>query len=762
MPARSLFARAERQRRSVLFLLVEIAIAVTLPLLAAFADAAELPLHFEPNRGQLAPAARFAARARDGTLSLLPGELVLAQAGATLRLRWIGARLDAPITGESPLAGRVNYVRGADPGRWHLGIPTFGRVRYAGLYPGIDATFYGRDGSVEHDLVVAPGADPAGARLAIVGADAVAIDAAGDLVMTVAGGRVRLRAPSSYQERAGVRVPVESRWQLDGARRARVAVGAYDRARTLVIDPVLTYSTYLGGNGEDNGSGLHVDRTGITMGGNTTSTDLPAPGGAQTANAGGFDSYVAKLDPTGATLLYATYFGGSGDDTERDLVVDGAGDAYVIGETGSADLPTTEGAFDRTCGTDGACGGGPDVFVAKFAGADGTLLYATYLGGSGSDIAGKIAVGPDGSAYLAAYTNSVDLPATDGAYDRTCGTDGACNQTCENDVCTKRRDCFAAKLTPGGGALAYATYLGGSDFDRCFGIGIDAAGRAVVVGSTFSADFPATEGAFDTTCGTDGACDTTCVDETCTTADDAFAAMLTPDGSGLVYATFLGGSGNGDTAIDEYAWAVDVDPNGRAVVVGQTDSTDFPTPNGARTQFGGGVLDAFVVAIDPTGASLAFGTYLGGVGDEQGLGVAVDGLGRIHVTGVTASTDFPQVDPLAGPGNACASCEAGFTDAFVATLDPTGGELLFSTFLGGTNSDYGASIALAGPATVYVAGDAASLDFPTVAPFQATHANPDVVNYDAFITRIPEPHAASRAAGAGLALGAVAARRRRC
>jgi len=762
MPARPTHVRTTDTQRRTFVLAIEVAIAVALPLLAAFAEAAELPLHFEPNRGQLAAATRFAARSRDGTLELRPAEIALAQPGATLHLRWLGARRDASITGESPLAGRVNYVRGADAAQWHLGIPTFGRVRYAELYPGIDATFYGRDGRLEHDLVVAPGADPARARLAIAGAETVAIDAAGDLVMTVAGGSVRLRAPVSYQERDGARFPVESRWRLDGARRARVEVGAYDRALPLVIDPVLTYATYLGGNGEDNGAGLHVDRTGITIGGNTTSTDLPAPNGAQTGNAGGFDAFVAKLDPTGATLLWATYFGGSGDDTQRDLVVDAAGDAYLYGETESSDLPTTEGAFDRTCGADGACGGGPDVFVAKFAGADGALRYATYLGGSGSDIAGKIAVGPDGSAYVDGYTNSVDLPATAGAFDRTCGTDGTCNQTCDGDVCTKRRDCFAAKLTPAGDGLAYATYLGGGDFDRCFGIGIDAAGRAVVVGSTFSADFPATAGAFDTTCGTDGLCDRTCVGDTCTTADDAFAAMLTPDGSGLVYATFLGGSGNGDTAIDEYAWAVDVAPNGRAVVVGQTDSADFPTPNGARTQYGGGVHDAFVVAIDPTGASLDFGTYLGGVGDDQGFAVAVDAAGRIHVTGVTASTDFPQVDPLAGPGNACASCEAGFTDAFVATLDPSGGELLFSTFLGGTSSDYGASLAVAGPATVYVAGDTASTDFPTVAPFQSAHASPETVNYDAFIARVPEPGAAASAACAVLALGTVAARRRRC
>jgi len=514
-------------------------------------------------------------------------------------------------------------------------------------------------------------------------------------------------------------------------------------------DPVITYSTFLGGNGEDNGGGLHVDATGITIGVNTTSTDLPTPNGGQPANAGGFDSYVAKLDPTGATLLWATYFGGSGDDTERDLVVDAAGDVYLLGETDSSDLPTTVGAFDRTYG-----GGGLDTFVAKFDGDDGSLVWATYLGGSGSDVGGKIAVDGNLSAYVSAYTNSSDLPTTTGAFDRTCGTDGTCNEACGVDGCTRRRDCFAAKLAPDGSALDYLTYLGGSAFDRCFGIDVDASGRAVVVGSTFSADFPATQGAYDTSCGTDGSCNA---------ADDAFVAMLDAAGANLVYATFLGGSGNGDAAIDEYGWAVDVDASGRAWVVGQTDSTDFPTPNGARTTFGGDALDAFVAELDPTGATLAFATYLGGVGVDQGLAIAVDPLGRIDVAGVTASTDFPQVGALAGPGNACENCALGFTEVFVTRLDPTGGSLLFSTFLGGSNSDYGSSLALAGSSTIYVAGDAASTDFPLVAPFQAAHGEtppPSTANYDAFVTRIPEPGAAPLAAAAALALHLLGARRR--
>jgi hypothetical protein len=725
---------------------------------------AALPLHFEPNRGQHAEPVRFASRSRDGALLFLPRETVLVLGGerpASLRMRWLGADPRTEITGESPLAARVNYIRGADPQRWRTNIPTFARVRCANLYPGIDVAYYGRDGDVEHDLVVAPGADPARARLELVGAESLVIDARGDLVAAVGGRTVRLDAPVSYQDRDGERHAIASRWVLDGKRRAHVAVGAYDRSRTLVIDPVIRYSTFLGGNDEDNGGGLHVDASGITLGGNTTSTDLPAPNGTQPANAGGFDSYLAKLDPTGATLLYATYFGGGGDDTERDLVVDAAGDAYLFGETDSTDLPTTLGAFDRTCGSDGACGGGLDTFVAKFDGSDGSLLWSTYVGGAGSDVGGKIAVDAGSSLYLSAYTNSSDLPATDGAFDTTCGTDGTCNETCEGETCSRRRDCFAAKLVPDGSALAYLTYLGGSAFDRCFGIDVDASGRAIVVGSTFSADFPATDGAYDTTCGTDGACDTTCVEEVCTTADDAFVAMFDASGSNLVYGTFLGGSGNGDTAIDEYAWAVDADASGRARVVGQTDSADFPTPNGAWPSFGGNVLDAFVVDLDPTGSTLAFGTYLGGAGVDQGLAIAVDALGRIHVAGVTTSIDFPQVDALAGPGNACENCQFQFTEAFVTTLDATGENILFSSFLGGSNSDYGSSLALDGTSTLYVAGDAASTDFPLVAPFQAAHGvhpPPDTTNYDAFVTRIPEPSGVALAAAAALALHLLAAR----
>jgi hypothetical protein len=707
-----------------------------------------LPLHFEP----LADGARFAARSRDATVILAPGEIVLARPAAPpLRLRWLDANRGGALAGESPLPGRVNHLRGADPKRWRTGVPTFARVRRASLYPGIDVAFYGNDGRVEHDLLVAPGADPARARLEILGADAVAIDARGDLVIDVARAQVRLHAPVSYQEADGRRSAVESRWTLDAPRRARVVVGDYDRSRPLVIDPVLGYSSFFGGNGEDNGGGIHVDASGITFGGLTTSTDLPEQG----AGAAGFDSFVAKLDPSGATLLWVTYFGGSGDDTQRDLAVDANGDAHLFGETTSTDLPTTAGAHDATCGSDGLCGGGHDGFVAKLDGDDGSLVWATYLGGNGSDVAGKIAVGADAGPVVAGYTNSTGL-ATPGTYDETCGTDGTCNETFEPERML-RRDCFVAKLAADGGSVAWLTYLGGGAFDRCFGVDLDATDRPVVVGSTFSADFPATQGSYDTTCGSDGACDA---------ADDGFAAMLLSDGSDLVYASFLGGSGNGDAAIDEYGWAVDAAADGTARIVGQTDSADFPTPGGADGSFGGGVLDAFVAQLDPTGASLAFATYLGGSGTEQGLGIDVDAQGGIHVSGVTTSSDLVQIAPLPGPGNTCANCGLGFTEAFVTSLDAAGASVLFQSFLGGSSSDYGSNVAaLDTPAGVelYLLGDAASTDFPLRDPYQPVHGTDGggATPYDVFIARVPEPGAAPAAVASLLVTTGLAMRRRR-
>ena len=359
-------------------------------------------------------------------------------------------------------------------------------------------------------------------------------------------------------------------------------------------------------------------------------------------------------------------------------------------------------------------------------------MYATYLGGSGSDIAGKIAVDAESHAYVAGYTNSIDLPATDGAFDESCGTDGNCNSV--------KRDCFVAKLDADGANLAYLTYLGGSAFDRCFGVDVDANGRAVVVGSTFSADFPATPGAYDTTCGDDGNCDAGGPDAT---ADDGFVAMLDAAGANLVYATFLGGSGNGDATIDEYGWAVRVDADGSATIVGETDSSDFPTPNGARTTYGGGILDAFVAQLDadrrharatrPISAAPAPTRDSGSRSTRSASSSSP--ASPIRATS-RASTRCP------APATNAPTARSRFTEGFVTMLDTSGADFSFSTFLGGSSSDYAPGVAVRRHVALRARRRLLGRLPDARTRCQAAHGAG--ANYDVFVARIevPEPAAA--------------------
>jgi hypothetical protein len=699
-----------------------------------------LPLRFEANRGQSHPQVKFLSRGRGYTLFLTSEEAVLTVMGrgsaaggadatpsdsagtpprsAAIRIKLADAEPNPKVSGLEALSGRSHYFLGKDPNGWHANVPSYEKVKYQGVYPGVDLVYYGNEGRLEHDFILAPGADPGAIQIAFEGIAGLEIDAHGNLLLRTSVGELRLQRPRSFQQKLGGPREIQSRYVLTSSHQVGIEVASYDAARPLVIDPILTYSTYLGGNAEDNGGGIHVDDSGIYIGGLTLSTDFPTQDPLFASNAGGFDAFVAKLDPTGSSLVYATYLGGSGDEIQRDLAVDAAGNAYVFGETTSSDLPTTAGAFDTSCGGDGFCDGGtPDVFVTKVDPTGSALVYSTYLGGSGSDIAGKIAVDASDSAHVVGYTNSTDFPTSLGAFDDACGTDGLC----DGGV----RDAFATRLDATGSTLGYSTYLGGSDADRAFGVAVDAAGDAYLVGSTFSSDFPATPGAFDSTCGTDGACNG---------ADDAFVAKLAANGASLLYATYLGGSGDGDSNIEEFAWAIDVDRHGSAYVTGQTDSTDFPTANALFPTYGGGSLDSFVVKLSPSGSGLDYSTYLGGSGDDQGFGIAVDAFENAYATGATVSTDFPIVDPLPGPGNTCQNCQFGFYESYLTRLDASGSVLLYSTYLGGSSAEYGADLAVGPLGDIYLAGDTYSTDFPTVDPLQSAHGAGS--NWDTFVARI--------------------------
>jgi hypothetical protein len=588
----------------------------------------QLPLAFEPNAGQSAPEVDFLARGPGYTVFLTATAAVLAlrtpdDAGSALRLELIGATPTSQPTGQAQLTGTVSYFRGSDPARWQAGLPTYGRVVYPAVWPGIDVVYYGRDGQLEYDFIVAPGASPEQARVRVDGATGLELDPDGALLLHATAGTVRQPAPVIYQDGDDGREPVSGGYLLEGTE-VRLWVGPYDPTRPLVIDPALLYSTYLGGSEADRAFGIAVDGNGQAyVTGSTFSSNFPTTSGAfdTTSNSGDTDAFVAKLNAAGTALVYGTYLGGNNRTGGAGIAVDASGQAHVTGITGSADFPTTPGAFDTTRNS------GIDAFVAKLNAAGTALVYGTHLGGSGGAGGNGIAVDTSGQAYVAGETASADFPTTPGAFDTTPNS---------------ASDAFVAKLNAAGTALVYSTFLGGSGADRAFGIALDASGQAHVTGITGSTNFPTTPGAFDTTFnGT----------------NNAFVAKLNAAGTALVYSTFLGGSaydqGNG----------IAVDGSGQAYVTGFASSTNFPTTPGAFDTTLNSVSDAFVAKLNAAGTALVYSTYLGGSAYSQGNGIAVDGSGQPYVAGETVATDFPTT-----PG-AFDTTANGRGEAFVTKLD---------------------------------------------------------------------------------------------
>ena len=382
----------------------------------------KVPLHFEANRAQTDPRVQFLARGGGYTLFLTPTETVLVLTRTVVRMTALGANPEPRASGQAELPGKANYFRGNDRRKWDTNVPTYARVRYRDLYPGIDLIYYGTQGQLEYDFVLAPGADAGQVVLRFEGADKIEVDGHGDLVLQTATGALRQRKPVLYQQGADGRRAVAGGYVLKGADRVGFQVGGYDRSRPLVIDPVLVYSTYLGGSGDDFFGRIAVDDSGSAyVTGGTRSADFPTtPGTVQAALRGTLDAFVTKLDPTGTAIVYSTYLGGSGDrfgtgDAGSGIAVDSDGNAYVTGGTFSADFPTTPGAFQTTLG------GLSDAFVTKLDPTGSALVYSTYLGGRANTVStgeggSGIAVDVDGNAYVTGTTENGDFPTTPGAF----------------------------------------------------------------------------------------------------------------------------------------------------------------------------------------------------------------------------------------------------------------------------------------------------------------------------------------------------------
>jgi len=648
-----------------------------------------LPMSFEANQGQTDARVQFLARGDGYGLFVTPTEAVLSLQGASpLRMQLVGANPAPAAAGLDRLPGVSNYLIGNDPSRWHTNVPNFARVQEQGVYPGVDLTYYGSQRQLEYDFTVAPGADPGAIRLAFQGADSTKLDAQGNLVLHTTGGDVVEHAPVLYQESGGVRRPVAGRYVVGGGT-VGFAVGPYDRSKPLVIDPTLSYSTYLGGSDRDTGGGVAVDAAGSAyVTGEATSADFPTAGNPYQPAVRGVpsdDAFVAKFSPDGSTLIYSTYLGGSGRDFGSRIAVDAAGDAYVGGETTSVDFPV-KNAFQPRYG-----GNLQSSFVTKLDPSGSGLIYSSYYGGSrGYDQIAGLAVDPAGNAYIAGQVLSGDIPIKN-AFQPTFGIKGEFGGF----------DAFVAKIAPSGSTLVYSTYLhgDGSGSDSASGIAADAAGNAYVIGTTSSRRFPTTPNAFQPfPLG----------------FTDAFVTKFSPDGSALVYSTLLGGTGN------NAGGGIAVDAAGSAYVTGGA-SGDFPTvnpipsasPGFGRNTSGGNRQDAFVAKFEPDGSALVYSTLLGGTGFDAGLSIAVDPAGSAYVAGLTSSTDFPTVAPVQ------AAYGGGDSDVFLAKLSPAGSSLTYATYLGGSGTDYlGGGVAVDPAGNAYVVGTTQSPDFPTASPLQ--------------------------------------------
>lgn len=695
-----------------------------------------LPLAFEANQGQTDPQVKYMARGTGYTVFLTANDTVFAlrsgsrastagparhQAAAgtlppatkdrtaAIHMHLAGGNPQAQIIAGSELPGRSNYFIGPDRSRWHANVAQFARVSYRDAYPGVNLAFYGAQKQLEFDFIVAAGASPAPIRFDISGAIRIVTDPQGNLLLASSAGDVLFHKPVAYQQKDGVREPVDARFVLQAKNQVSFELGNYDHSRELVIDPSVGYATYLGGSLEDDGYGIAVDGSGNAyVTGQTASIDFPTTAGVYSgSNKGSFDVFVTKVKPDGSGLVYSTYVGGSGSDSGNAIAVDGSGNAFVAGGA-SAGFPTTGSAYQQTFQ-----GGAVDAFVFELAASGGTLTYSTYLGGTGDDVANGIALDGAGNAYVVGSTGSGNFPVHNPIQSSLVGTSNG----------------FVTKLNSSGNALVYSTFLGGDgDFATAVALNSSDAGfttgstPAYVTGATQTSTFPTTAGAFQTSCGTQANCNGG--------LDDAFVSVFNAAGSGFVYSTFLGG-GRTDQGL-----GIAVDSSGDAYVTGFTQSTDFPTKNPAFSTIGG-TQDAFVAAFSPTGSALSYSTYLGGSLADAAAGIAVDMNQNAYVTGLTGSTDFPV-------GHATQGTSGGANDAFVTEIRSSG-TLVFSTYLGGSaNEDSrsaGGSVSPVGAiavnsagANIYVTGNTASSNFPaTSGAFQTTIKTAGI--FDAFVVK---------------------------
>jgi hypothetical protein len=687
---------------------------------------------FIANNGQIDARVAYVARTFGGALFVTQqGELVYALPesridGTALRENLMEANnnrlIPHTIQGVNATQTRINSFKGNDPSQWKTDIATFAEIDFGEIYEGIDFKLHSYGNNVEKIFTVHPGGTVDKIKLGLDGVSSLRVNSKGALEATTSLGVVTFTKPVAYQIINRQRVEVDAAYKVDqtpipptskigkGASLAVYSfeIAEYDTSEDLIIDPLLA-STFVGGGGTDMGIEIDLDSSGnIIISGMTDSLDFPSTTGAYEASIGGDqDIFVAKLNPEGDQLLFATYIGGSSDEYYNPddpfefyhfgMAVDDSGDIYVANNTASTDFPVTSDAYDTTFN-----GGGSDLFVAKLSSTGDQLLYATFVGGSDAEYGGGIEVDSSGNAYVTGQTYSTNFPATAGAYAQAF-------QGGESDI-------FVIKINPSGSSLIYSTFLGGSAWDESTNIVVDSSGCAYVLGGGGSTDFPTTAGAFDTSHNDGGS------------YWDIYLTKLNSAGSGLVYSTFLGGDD------EEWASSMTLDSAGNVYVYGGTNSADFPvTPGAYETAFPKNGLDdigkktAFITKMNPSGTDLIYSTFFskGGMG-----GIAVDAEGNTYMSGVTNSSEFPATQ------DAVSMTLGGDYDAVLMKLNPDGDEILYATYLGGSfvtdGLEVGMDIAVDALGNMYVVGFTDSTDFPVQAPVQSAYGGGA---YDAFMVK---------------------------
>ncbi len=656
-----------------------------------------IPAWFEPNRGLAGGDVKFSSRGAGYTLSMRESGAVLTlsdgSATASMRISLAGGNPKPVLEAGNPLSGRTDYILGNRPGGWKQGVPHFGEIRYRQAYPGVDVVYYSAGRDLEYDFVVAPGADPKRIRLRFEGAESLRLDESGALIIGLGGREIRQPRPLAYQEARGggqnSRTEVEARYLLGGGREVLLALGRYDRSRTLVIDPILAYAGYFGGNLYDVPTGVAVDGGGnVWLTGTTLSVVTPPEGTTPyTATIGGSsDVFVAKLrmEPSGPpTLLYWTYLGGSTEDRGGMIEVDATGKVYLTGNTYSADFPVSSNALVSTAPGD------LDGFAVKLdPDAEGTasLLYSTFLGTALYDATTALSVDAGGQMLVAGYTASGPLAGAPEVMLQPYNRGGW--------------DAMLYVLDPAAAAgetLKLVTFLGGAGTDVATGVASDASGMIYLSGYTMSNDFPIWGAPYQ---------------ETLKSVSNLFLVQIDPSLPGLdalVRGTYFGGSGV------DIATAMRLDESGGVWLTGYTTSEDFPVTSGAyQPQFGGGLYNAFLARLDlslPAAQSLTYSTYFGGSGTEVAYGLALLGGGKVALSGYTLSDNLPVKGAL--PAGRARGVGA---DAFVALLDPAvagADALVYSTYFGGDSAtDVASRIALSPTGSIFVSGYTGSSDLP--------------------------------------------------